>query len=158
MQALTFDHDKPHLKVQVWIYVFPNPASRKRFRVLVLKTRKDRGGFWQPVTGSVEKGERLLDAALREAQEETSLTFCNRLRRVGEKFHFHSRWGGWCEEQTFLVEAKLTKNGSLPEVKLDPREHTEYEWLSPTTAAKKLAFSSNRRLLRAVCERLRKGK
>ncbi len=39
----------------------------------MLRRVPERGGFWQGVTGGVEEGERLIDAARREVLEETSL-------------------------------------------------------------------------------------
>ncbi|MDO5058955.1 MAG: dihydroneopterin triphosphate diphosphatase, partial [Neisseria sp.] len=40
--------------------------------VLVME-RRDRAGFWQSVTGSVEDGERPSETALREVMEETGI-------------------------------------------------------------------------------------
>lgn len=42
-----------------------------RPEVLLLQRSEARGGFWQPVTGRVEAGERPADAARRELREET---------------------------------------------------------------------------------------
>ena len=41
--------------------------------ILLLKTIPGRGGFWQSVTGKVEPGESLCDAARRELHEETGI-------------------------------------------------------------------------------------
>ena len=40
-------------------------------RVLLLHRRPERGNFWQPITGSIEKDELPFDAAQREVHEET---------------------------------------------------------------------------------------
>jgi lipoyl(octanoyl) transferase len=40
-------------------------------RVLLLRRGEARGGFWQPVTGRLEPGERPIEAARRELREET---------------------------------------------------------------------------------------
>ncbi len=148
-------HDKLHLKVQVWIASRDPRRPKTGWQVLLLKMRKDRGGYWQPVTGSVEKGERLPKAALREAMEETSLEFLKKPQALGESFRFESRWGGMCEEHGFFLIAPLSAKGELPKVKLDPAEHTDYEWVAPSRAGQRLGFSSNRRMLRAMRERLR---
>ncbi len=43
------------------------------WQYLMLRRVPERGGFWQGVTGGVEEGERLIDAARREVMEETGL-------------------------------------------------------------------------------------
>ena len=40
-------------------------------RVLLLRRSAERGGFWQPVTGRIERGESPAEAARRELAEET---------------------------------------------------------------------------------------
>jgi 8-oxo-dGTP pyrophosphatase MutT (NUDIX family) len=142
----------PKYKVQVWIYC----KKHQRLRVLLLKTRPGRGSFWQPVTGHVEKGESLKDAALREAIEETGLRYKSAVERLDISFRFESRWTGTCEEHGFALQVKPLKNGEFPELKLDPKEHTDYEWVSPTAALKKTKFSSNRKVLRALLKKIRK--
>src|SRR5262249_8786190 len=123
---------KPHRKVQVWI-VCARPGSRAgRFQVLLLKMRKDRGGYWQPVPGSGEKGEGLKAAALREAVEETGLRFRMQPRSLAESFRFESRWGGTCEEHGFFLRVAAGRDGEPVQVVLDPGEHTDYEWVSPS--------------------------
>jgi 8-oxo-dGTP pyrophosphatase MutT (NUDIX family) len=147
--------DKLHLKVQVWIASRDPKRPNAGWKVLLLKMRKDRGGYWQPVTGSVEKGERLPKAALREAVEETGIEFPIKPQSLGECFRFESRWGGMAEEHGFFLVAPLTAKGELPKVRLDPKEHTDYEWVVPSQAGKRLGFSSNRRMLKVLRERLR---
>jgi 8-oxo-dGTP pyrophosphatase MutT (NUDIX family) len=135
-------HQKLHYKVQVWIWC--REASGKA-KVLILRTRPERGSFWQPVTGSVEKGEKIPVAALREAREETGLSFRSKPKPLGEPFCFESR-GRQVEEHCFWLEATV-KN---LQVTLDPHEHTEYQWRTPDWAARKIKFSSNRKFLRIL--------
>ncbi|MBI2712475.1 MAG: NUDIX pyrophosphatase [Bdellovibrio sp.] len=138
----------PKLKVQVWIY-----SSEPRPQILILQTQPDRGSFWQPVTGSVEKGESLASAALREAQEETGLSFSFPVVPIEEpegKFQFESRWGDFIEETAFSLEVKAPKK-----IKLDAHEHTEYEWVSPEVALEKVKFDSNRKVLLALIRQLK---
>lgn len=46
---------------------------RGHLEYLVLQRTKERGGFWQPVTGTVRKQELAEDVARREVNEETGL-------------------------------------------------------------------------------------
>src|SRR4051812_42661610 len=92
-------------KVQVWLHARPSGQARQ---FLVFHTQPKRGAFWQPVTGGVEKDETYEQAALREVQEETGLTFrATELRDLGYEFEFESRWGGKAREKCFAIVAPL---------------------------------------------------
>lgn len=125
------------LKVQVWIHCVG--------RVLLLKTIPGRGEFWQPVTGSVEAGESLMEAALREATEESGLTFLGAARSLDYDFRFKSKFGT-VHEHSFAIEAKADR-ARLPDVRIDPKEHLEFQWVRPDEALSWLKFESNRRTL-----------
>lgn len=137
----------PHLKVQVWIHA--RGPARGQLQVLLLKTRPDRGSFWQPVTGSVEPGESIEAAALREAREETGLELAQAPRPLGYEFSFVDRWGREATETAFAIEIPLV-NAAPPEVKLDPHEHMEAAWLDADEARGRLAFPSNEEALRLL--------
>jgi len=128
-------------KVQVWIWCRASTDSEPK--VLLLKMLKERGGYWQPVTGSVESEDQNLEAAaLREMQEETALDPLRPPKALGYEFTFPSRWGGQCRESVFEAEVSM-KGGHPPQVKVDPKEHTEYQWLTVQEAKKLLHFESN---------------
>jgi 8-oxo-dGTP pyrophosphatase MutT (NUDIX family) len=61
--------------VAVWIYRLPDPARTDRIELLILHRAPGRPlpGLWQCVTGSIEPGERVTAAALRELVEETGI-------------------------------------------------------------------------------------
>ena len=60
---------KPTKKIPVSVLVLLHDDGGN---VLLLE-RKDRAGFWQSVTGSLELGETPFQAALREVKEETGI-------------------------------------------------------------------------------------
>lgn len=126
-----------HRKVQVWIF---DAAARK---VLLLKLNRKRGGFWQPVTGGVEPREPSALAAAREAFEETG--FQGRPRPTGYRFKFEGRWGPASE---IVYALKLKHAARAP--KLDPDEHTQARWVTPTQARRLVKFDSNRKGLQAA--------
>jgi dATP pyrophosphohydrolase len=132
-------------KVQVWIYGLTE-AGDPRF--LLLKTRPGRGEFWQPVTGSVEEGESFQDAALREATEETGIS--GKLTELSS-FEFDGQWGH-ALEQGFALEAP--KNRVDQPIQIDPKEHTDYEWVSAEEAKKRTHFESNRKILGELISQL----
>ncbi|MBL4937881.1 NUDIX domain-containing protein [Clostridium sp. YIM B02515] len=57
-------------RVNVQVFIFCNNPS---FKVLILKRIPERSGYWQPVSGGVEKGEELIETVLREVSEETGI-------------------------------------------------------------------------------------
>ncbi len=131
------------LKVQVWIHCVG--------RVLLLKTIPERGEFWQPVTGSVEPGESLAEAALREAREETGLAFVAAPLPLDYDFRFRSRFGH-VQEHSFSLEAP-SAGARLPGVTIDPKEHLEFQWVRPDDALRWLKFESNRKALEILMGR-----
>lgn len=136
-------------KVQVWIFQASHSKSEPP-RVLLLKMRLDRGGRWQPVTGKVEKDESFEDAALREAQEETGISFSAKPQDGGYAFDFKGQWGP-AHEKVFSLEAPA--DFDLEKVKIDPKEHIEFLWLSPAEARAKAGFPSNQTALDHVAQK-----
>ena len=59
------------LPIQVQGILFRKINGRTQY--LLLKRIPDREGFWQPVTGGLEKGETVLEALEREVLEETGI-------------------------------------------------------------------------------------
>ena len=108
-------------KVQLWITLGD--------QWLMLKTIPSRGGFWQPITGGVEPGELVIQAARREAFEETGLEL-DRETFVfsGEAFEFQSRWGHQAREFVFWTRIPVTAP-SL-HIQCEPREHDAFAWCS----------------------------
>jgi dATP pyrophosphohydrolase len=141
-------------KVQVWVY-FRHPKTLV-YSFLILKTRPDRGGFWQPITGGVEKQEDLLQAGLREAQEETGLQFQNALEPIAHQFEFESR-GHQITEYGFALPLRTLQESEIPpSVQLDPKEHVEYQWVTAREAFKTIGHSSNATMLKVLLTSLAK--
>lgn len=113
-------------------------------QVLLLKMRPDRGGHWQPVTGSVEEGEEYVEGALREAEEETGFRFERRPQFMGLEYEFEGRWGP-ARERAFLLP--LLGGDAPPQPTLDPKEHVEFRWVSPAEALSLVHFDTNRRAI-----------
>jgi 8-oxo-dGTP pyrophosphatase MutT (NUDIX family) len=132
----------PKKKAQVWV-CFREGAE---YFFLLLKTNAERGLFWQPVTGGVEPDESVELAALRECREETGLQPKTALRAVAEPFEFTGRYGDFIE-YPFLIEVSAQDR---QKVKLDPREHVEFQWCTAQKAFEQLKFESNARVLREI--------
>ena len=71
------------LPIQVEAILFRNNEGEIEF--LILKRKKERGGFWQPITGGLEDDETLMEALRREIKEETGIT---NYERIIENVHY----------------------------------------------------------------------
>lgn len=156
-------------KVQVWVY-FQNPTNRV-FYFLLLRTRPERGDFWQPVTGHVEEDEELEVAALREAKEETQLNFLSEresnsdephskkgiLLPIGEPFQFESRGfviTEWSFALKLVVPSSADEKFQFPEVRLDSTEHTAFQWVTANVALQTVRYPSNAQVLKSLLKHL----
>ena len=124
---------------------------------LILKRKLHWKGFEFP-KGGIEFFESKKKAAIRELKEETGLNILKiQKHRYSGKYlykkKFLDRTG--IAGQTFSlysVEAKDSK------VKLDKKEHSNYQWLSFDKAVKKLTHSNQRKCLRIVNDWLKHDK
>jgi 8-oxo-dGTP pyrophosphatase MutT (NUDIX family) len=126
-------------KVQVWLWARVGGARR----VLLLKLRPERGGFWQPVTGSVDQGESFDAAAARELGEETGF-ISGGAKRLGCEFGF---WNG---KQPFWEVVYHAEAPNEFAAQLDTREHVDSRWVSVDEAMGLLKHESNREALRRL--------
>lgn len=112
-------------KVQVVLAAIDQ--NSRSFSLLLLKTNKKRGSFWQNVTGKIEEGETFEEGALREAMEETALNTLNivDIIHLGLPFEFTDQRGRKVHEESFMIilEDKW-------EVKIDPHEHESFQWVN----------------------------
>jgi 8-oxo-dGTP pyrophosphatase MutT (NUDIX family) len=138
--------DRVKEKVQVWIYF----RDDDQIKVLTLKLIEARGGHWQPVTGSIEPGETAVQGAAREAYEESSLPFIGKPLSLDYDFSFETKFGS-VHETCFAIET-----AAMEPVKLDPREHLEYRWLSPEEARSLIKFASNQETLDRLVKKIKK--
>ena len=126
-------------------------------RVLLLR-RTCPPGFWQSVTGSLGWGESGQRAARRELFEETGLHAGRALEdwRRGARFPIVGPWRArYAPGTRFNRECWFSLR--LPrqrKIRLNPREHSEYRWLSRPQALRRASSWSNRQAIRLLGRRL----
>src|SRR5215469_14873372 len=136
------------------VQVVVSGTFRGKREYLLLRRVSTHGGFWQPVTGSLEEGESHREAAVREVREETGvraavsdlidLELINRFAIAPEWRGKYAPGVTHNEEVCFALEVRER------EVVLDPIEHDAYLWVDYETAARMLYWNSSKRALAAA--------
>ncbi|MBU6375288.1 MAG: NUDIX domain-containing protein [Bdellovibrionales bacterium] len=137
-------------KVQVWVF---RKSELGQAEVLLLRTLPERGGFWQPVTGSVESNEDLLTAARRELKEETGIEVDpEKLLRTGHSFSYESRWGGIAHEEVFAIFLDPSVSIKNFSIQIDFGEHDAFQWLKWRQALSFLKHEETQKCLKIAAE------
>ncbi len=133
---------RPH-KIPVSVLVV---IHRPDGQVLLIE-RADRPGYWQSVTGSLDREDEPLDqTARREVAEETGITGGTlldwRLSNVYEIYPvWRHRYAPGVTHNTEHVFGLTVPAGTA--VVLNPREHLRFEWLPWREAADRCFSPSN---------------
>lgn len=132
---------------QVQVIPFRKDAESGDWQVLMLQRNAEKGGFWQPVTGGIEPGEKVPDAALREAGEELGIVpdDCADIINNDYTFVFTDMHRGI--ERTFTEHVLAIVLRDNAAVKLST-EHVAMQWADRQTALSLLKYASNKNSLR----------
>ena len=117
--------------VGCWMYRVDEAGA---VRILLLHRAPGRifPGIWQPVTGGLEPGERIVDGALRELVEETGIEPADieTLYGLDQVNIFHADHIDMLQaEAVFAAELRPGVEAVLSE------EHDEQRWVSPAQAS-----------------------
>lgn len=133
-----------HESIQVVI----GHRHKNKVEYLLLHRVPESGGFWQPVTGTIERkrNETPFEAANREVFEETGFEL-----HITPLDYVHSfmidpiyqKKG--MKSPIFNREHSFTARAPHREVRLAVNEHSEYEWLDYESAKKRLMWRGNHR-------------
>ena len=111
-----------------------------KLEILILKRKKNRGGFWQTITGGIHIGESLMDCATREIKEELSISE-KKIISVNFSYSFIGSEGYVLQEYVFTTLLTIDKS---KKIKLSD-EHEEYKWVKIKTANSFLKFKENKK-------------
>ena len=137
--------------IQIGCIIF---RKTKEYEFLLMKRIKNRGDYWQCVTGGVEDTESTLGAAYREVFEETGIKKEEVIRVIKDFFEcefetesFNKLFGKKTIITSYDFAFQVNNN---QKIKLDPIEHDEYKWLKFDEAIKLLKWDNNKNALREL--------
>ena len=142
-------------KVQCIIYKEVN----RKHEFLILKRLDSKGGFWQPITGSVEESDKDIESAsFREIFEEIKVKKSDILKKHSNihSFQFKNDKNTTITEYVFAFEVK-----SNVKINIDSNiypEHSEYEWALFEKAINTIEWENNKIALSKVNDMLTKNK
>ncbi|HET7433763.1 MAG TPA: lipoyl(octanoyl) transferase LipB [Thermoanaerobaculia bacterium] len=118
-------------------------------RILLLHRKPERGNFWQPITGSIEKGEAPSDTARRELVEETGHSGEPHELGLTQSFMIESQYLAALHPAPIIASeigftARL--DSALP-IRLDEQEHDAYGWFTRAEAYEKIRWTDDREAL-----------
>jgi len=137
------------LPIQVQAILFRKINGEIQY--LLLKRISDIGGFWQPVTGGVEEGERRIQTLQREVLEETGV---KNVARIIEDVGYYEFWDFFKREarSRLIKEYAFGVEISSNEKIVIGWEHSEYRWCNFEEALKLLKWKENKEALKKLNE------
>jgi dATP pyrophosphohydrolase len=135
------------LPVQVQAILYRKTNTKTQY--LLLKRISDTGGFWQPVTGGIEKGETKTQALKREIQEETGIKNPAKITKNIHHYQFidffkQENRQRQIKEYAYAVEVSPNQKITIS------HEHTQHKWCTYKEALKLLKYKENKETLKKL--------
>lgn len=131
---------------KVCVFIFKR--TLRGYEFLMLKRPESHGGFWQPVTGHMEKGETPLKTAKREVEEETGIKQVAKIVDPDYSYEFDSDNKKHYKEYLFGFEVpQTTENIEISE------EHVNYSWLNAETSKQMLYWPNHVQAIDKIIEK-----
>jgi len=135
----------------VQVIIYRKKADRPH-EFLLLKRKKELGGFWQPVVGKVKPKEPLGKAFIRECHEEIGLDLDYIMMIAPEFYSFemneHHLTGKKIKPIKEHVFAIMVNADFVPDCTKNPdKEHISFDWFPFGGALQKLKWEDNKKAL-----------
>ena len=145
------------MRIPIQVLVYPVKKHNDDWEYLMLKRVKNRGGFWQGVTGAPEGDETLIEAANRELFEETGFNYVKLIKTdISYIIPMEDRWTDiYPKDSKHIPEFLFIAIVYQPDPpKIDPIEHDNWKWCSYEIAMNLLSLEDNKRALEYVQKHL----
>ncbi|MFP4401555.1 MAG: NUDIX hydrolase [Candidatus Woesearchaeota archaeon] len=136
--------------------------NNNKIEYLILKRTPEKGGFWQPVCGGLEKDDSsLLDGAFRELKEEANISKDDVMNIIKNVHYFEMT-------KHYLTGEPIPKVKEYVfgfeiyhefEVSIDNNiyvEHTEFRWVDLNEALSLLKWENNKNAFKKLENKLKK--
>lgn len=137
-----------YFKLPIRFEAIPYVKSKNKFRFLLIKRVLEDGGFWQPVTGTLESNESLIDCIYREMREEISVNK-NEVLNLSDTFFSFT----WQKNDTLIYEYVFGVELKDERVIILSDEHEDYRWCSFDEAMTLLEKDNNKAAYRVFKEK-----
>lgn len=111
--------------------------------LLLLKRSPEDGGFWQPLTGTLEFGESLKNCLVRELMEETGISHILDISEEIYRFNWEKN-NFYIVELVYLIQVDRSANVVLS------NEHKDFIWCNFSEAFTMLGQENNKNALCAA--------
>ncbi|MDD4250817.1 MAG: NUDIX domain-containing protein [Candidatus ainarchaeum sp.] len=124
--------------------------TKNVFEFLLLKRLPEKGGFWQPISGGVEKTDNsLINAAFRELKEEANIQKKDILKII-ENIHYFKINKHYLTKTTipiikeYVFAFEINPNFKITIDQNLCKEHNEIKWASFENSLKLLKWEDNK--------------
>jgi len=118
-------------------------------RVLLLHRRRERGNYWQPITGSIEAGESPLETARRELREETGQSGEPEPLDLRQSFMIESQFLE-AQHPAPIIASEVAFTAAIDSripIRLDTLEHDACGWFTFAEAYERIRWTDDREAL-----------
>lgn len=127
-------------KLPIRFEAIPFYKEGNSFSFLLVKRVPDDGGFWQPVTGTLESNESLTECMHRELVEEVGV-HKEDIKQVSDMFYSFT----WLKGETTITEYVFGVELTTKKEALLSEEHDEYRWCSYGEVLELLSKDNNKK-------------
>jgi dihydroneopterin triphosphate diphosphatase len=111
----------------------------KQIKFLLLKRSPEDGGFWQPLTGTLDSDESLISCLKREVSEEIGVKE-SQIQEITDMFYSFT----WEKKGKLIYEYVYGVRLNPEQVITLSTEHTEYKWCDFDQAIELLTKDNNK--------------